>query len=143
MRLSDAAARSRFASANVARLATVRRDGRPHLVPITFAWLEPDLIVTAVDHKPKSTSKLTRLDNIRANPNVSVLADHYGEDWSRLWWARADGHAGIVESGDERARAIDALRAKYEQYRDNPPSGPVIIIAVKKWIGWSANRETM
>lgn len=123
---------------SVARLATVREDGRPHLVPITFASLEPDLIVTAVDHKPKSTARLSRLDNVRANPHVSVLADHYSDDWRRLWWVRADGRATIAESGDEWDRAIGALRDKYVQYRDNPPTGSVIEITVDKWTGWSA-----
>lgn len=127
-----------MADANVARLATVRRDGRPHLVAITFAWLEPDLIVSAVDHKPKSTAKLSRLDNVRANPHVSVLADHYSDDWRRLWWVRADGRATVAESGDEWERAIHALRDKYVQYRDDPPDGPAIVISVEGWSGWSA-----
>lgn len=138
MRLGADLCRSWMADASVARLATVGRDGRPHLVPITFAWLEPDLIVTAVDHKPKSTAKLARLNNIRANPGVSVLADHYSDDWRELWWVRADGEAAITESDDERGRAIDALCAKYEQYQGNVPEGPVIVITVDNWTGWSA-----
>ncbi len=129
-----------MAGARVAHLATVRPDGRPHIVPITFALLEPDLIVTAVDHKPKSTANLARLDNIRANPNVSVLADRYSDDWRGLWWVRADGHAAVVESGEEWDGAIGALSGKYRQYRSNPPSGPAIVVAVGTWTGWSATR---
>lgn len=124
----------------MARLATVRPDGRPHLVPITFALPEPDLIVTAVDHKPKSTARLTRLDNIRANPNVSVLADRYSDDWRGLWWVRADGHAAVVDSGEQWEGAIGALGDKYRQYRGDPPSGPAIVVMVQTWTGWSAMR---
>lgn len=138
MRLGADLCRSWMSDAAVARLATVRPDGRPHLVPITFAWLEPDLIVTAVDHKPKSTRQLSRLDNIRANPHVSVLADHYSNDWRELWWVRADGEAAITDSGDEWQWAIAALCAKYEQYQSKVPDGPVIVIAVNAWNGWSA-----
>jgi len=92
------AARDLFTGASVARLATVRPDGRPHLVPIVFA-VAGDVIVTAVDEvKPKRTRALARLANIAAEPRVSVLADHYDEDWTRLWWVRADGTATVVGS---------------------------------------------
>ena len=90
-------ARERFASARVARLATTGPDG-PHIVPIVFA-LAGDTIYHAVDHKPKRTTALKRLANLRADPRASVLADAYDEDWTRLWWARADGVARILAPG--------------------------------------------
>jgi PPOX class probable F420-dependent enzyme len=88
MRLSAAEARSRFAGARVARLATVSATGVPHLVPVTFAVLG-ERIVFVVDDKPKSTTRLRRLDNIAARPTVCLLVDIYDDDWTRLWWARA------------------------------------------------------
>lgn len=131
-------ARERFEAARVARLATVAGDGRPHVVPITFA-LDGQLIVTAVDHKPKRTTALKRLANIAENPRVSVLVDEYDDDWSRLWWARADGTASVVEpEPQERERLAQLLAARYEQYRAQPPAGPAILIAVERWSGWSA-----
>jgi PPOX class probable F420-dependent enzyme len=131
-------ARSLFASARVARLATVDSEGRPHLVAITFA-ADGDEIVTAVDHKPKRTTRLRRLANIEGNPRVSVLADHYEDDWSRLWWARADGAARIVEpGGEEHARAVGELAARYAQYDERVPDGPAIVISVSRWSGWRA-----
>jgi PPOX class probable F420-dependent enzyme len=133
-------ARGLFASARVARLATVDADGRPHLVPITFA-LHGDDIVTAVDHKPKRTTRLRRLVNIEANPRVSVLADQYEDDWSRLWWARADGTARIVEPGaSEHERAVSRLAARYPQYEEQRPSDSVILVSVSRWSGWRAAR---
>ncbi|MGW3348973.1 TIGR03668 family PPOX class F420-dependent oxidoreductase [Nonomuraea rubra] len=130
-------AQARFRSAKVARLAWAGPDGAPRLVPITYALLGAR-IVTAVDHKPKTTTHLRRLSHIRANPAVSVLADHYEDDWTRLWWVRADGRAVVLEQGDDRERALDALVARYAQYRERRPAGPVILVEVTRWSGWAA-----
>jgi PPOX class probable F420-dependent enzyme len=137
--MNAAAARERFASARVARLATVGADGRPHLVPIVFA-VDGDRVVHAVDHKPKRTTALRRLDNIAAQPRVALLADAYDDgDWSRLWWVRADGVARVLEPGCEAARAAVALLCeRYAQYRVTPPAGPVVAVDVERWTGWQA-----
>jgi PPOX class probable F420-dependent enzyme len=132
-------ARSRVAAARVARLATRTPTGRMDLVPITFA-LVADRLVTAVDHKPKTTTQLKRLDNIRANPEVSILVDRYDdEDWTELWWVRLRGLATVVASGDERAAGLAALVAKYPQYRRQPPAGDVILVDLVGWQWWSAS----
>lgn len=137
MRLSGADARARFAAARVARLATTGADGQPHLVPIVFALSPADVLYTAVDAKPKTTTALRRLANIVANPRVAVLVDHYDEDWTRLWWVRADGSARLASTA-EAANALALLTARYTPYRDEPPPGPVIAIEVTRWTGWSA-----
>jgi PPOX class probable F420-dependent enzyme len=134
MRLSPAAARDRFAGARIARLATVSAAGVPHLVPVTFAVLG-ERIVFVVDDKPKTTTRLRRLDNIAARPAVCLLVDVYDEDWTRLWWARADGTATVL---DTDAAAVDALAARYPAYVENRPSGPVVSIEVTRWTGWAA-----
>ena len=125
------------ASARVGRLVTVAPDGRPRVVPFCFA-LDGDTLYSAVDHKPKSTVHLRRLDDIRRQPEATVLVDHYEEDWSRLWWVRVRGAARVVDAGAEQARARDLLAAKYEQYRAVPPAGPVIVVAIEEWVGWSS-----
>ena len=137
VRLSEEEARARLSAARVARLATTGTDGQPHLVPVTFA-VDGDLIYTAVDHKPKTTASLRRLRNIRENPRVALLADHYADDWDTLWWVRADGSARVVEHGQATARPIDVLTARYEQYRHFRPTGPVIVVQVERWTGWAA-----
>lgn len=137
MRLDAAHARARFAHAGVAHLATADGTGQPHLVAIVFAMGESDVLFSAVDRKPKTTSKLKRLANIASNPRVAVLADQYDEDWNRLWWVRADGAARIA-SGAEAEAALDLLVGKYPQYVDDRPSGPVLAVDVAKWTGWSA-----
>jgi PPOX class probable F420-dependent enzyme len=134
-------ARERLTGARVAYLATVTADGRPHVVPCTFAVLDHATIVSAVDHKPKRTTALRRLANIAANPQAALLADHYDEDWRALWWARADGAAEVHEPGSRpelRAAAVHALAARYPPYRARPPEGPLIVMAVDRWSGWSA-----
>jgi len=137
--VTEAEARRRFATAEVARLATVGPDGRPHVVPIVFA-VAGDTIYSAVDHKPKRTTALKRLANVVENPHVAVLADHYEQDWRRLWWVRADGTGRVLEPGDEEARSAVALLAdRYPQYRERPPAGPVLAVDVKRWTGWSAS----
>src|SRR6478672_10376236 len=124
--------RRRVAFAPVARLATVRADGHPHVVPVCFA-VDDNRIVSVVDHKPKSTSLLRRLDNVRAHPAVSLLVDHYDDDWTRLWWVRVDGTAIVRDVGTEHESAIDLLAAKYTQYRDLRPVGSVLEITALRW----------
>src|SRR5204862_1297005 len=88
----------KLAAARVARLATTDPDGRPHLVPIVFA-LDGDTLYTAVDRKPKRSARLRRVENARARPDVTVLVDHYDEDWERLWWIRLRGRARVLDDG--------------------------------------------
>ncbi|MFI7672407.1 TIGR03668 family PPOX class F420-dependent oxidoreductase [Actinophytocola sp. NPDC049390] len=135
MRLDEERARSLFGAARVARLATVDGQGQPHLVPVVFA-VRGTVIVLAVDRKPKQSNDLRRLRNIRANPRVSLLADHYDENWSRLWWVRADGVA-TIRTGAEVVEPVDWLTAKYHQYLTRPPPGPVIWVDVSTWRGWA------
>jgi PPOX class probable F420-dependent enzyme len=135
--MSQDDARSRFAAARVARLASASVDAQPHLVPIVFA-LDGDVLYSAVDGKPKSTTSLRRLANIDANPAVCVLVDHYSEDWTQLWWARADGTGRIAAAG-EVTHAVQLLTARYPVYADEPPPGPVLAVDVTRWSGWAAS----
>lgn len=130
-----AEARALFEAARVARLATVDEQGLPHLVPVVFA-MRGDTVVFAVDHKPKRTTNLRRLRNIEATGRVSLLVDHYDEDWTRLWWVRADGTARVL-SDDDRDEPVGWLVAKYDQYTGRPPAGPVVRIDVTTWRGWA------
>ena len=128
--------RSLVASWPVARLATVREDGRPRVVPCCFA-LDGDTLYSAVDGKPKRSQRLGRLDDVGVNPAVSLVVDHYADDWTRLWWARLDGRATVLDDGPEWQRAVELLRAKYTQYREHPPGGAVIAVRIEDWKTWS------
>jgi PPOX class probable F420-dependent enzyme len=127
-----------LSAARVARLATVEPDGRTHLVPITFA-LERDTLYSAVDRKPKGSQRLRRIENARARPDVTILVDHYEENWRRLWWVRLRGRARVLDDGQERERALALLAEKYRQYREQPPDGPVLAVDVTDVRSWSAD----
>jgi PPOX class probable F420-dependent enzyme len=102
--------------------------------------VEGDRIYSAVDDKPKRTPHLQRLANIASDPRVSVLVDHYEEDWSKLWWVRADGRAQVLLQGakqeHERDHAFDLLAERYRAYRERRPSGALIRVDVERWTTW-------
>jgi len=131
---------ARFAAAPVARLATLRPDGSPRLVPITFVLVD-GLVCSAIDAvKPKRTARLARLDDVRRDPRVGLIVDRYDDDWSHLWWVRLDGHASVREphSGGLSTTAGEALRAKYPAYRDVELAGPLLVVRPLRWTGWTA-----
>jgi PPOX class probable F420-dependent enzyme len=134
--VSPEEARGRFAAARLARLATADAAGRPHLVPIAFA-VEGDTVYSAVDAKPKRTRELRRLANVRENPAVALLVDHWDEeDWSRLWWVRAEGVGRVLGAQEPEAiRAAALLRERYPAQRE---AGEVLAVAVTRWSGWAA-----
>jgi PPOX class probable F420-dependent enzyme len=135
--LADEEARRRFGIARVAHLATVRADGRAHVVPVVFA-LDGDVAYSIADPKPKRSLDLLRHRNIGAHPKVSLLVDEYHEPWEGIWWVRADGSARVVEDGPERDLAIDLLRAKYPQYAEwTTPFGAATVITIERWSSWS------
>jgi PPOX class probable F420-dependent enzyme len=139
MALTEEQLRGRFAEARVLRLGTADAAGKPHLVPATFAVVG-DVVAIAVDHKPKRHVNLKRLRNVGENPAVTILVDHFDEDWDRLWWVRADGEARVIEN-ELAYELVDALVDKYEQYRERRPAGPVIEIQVNRWSGWVAKQD--
>jgi PPOX class probable F420-dependent enzyme len=128
----------RLTVARVAYLATVRADGRPHVVPIVFATDDDRMIYSIADPKPKSGLDLARHRNIIANPSVSLLVEHYDEAWEHLWWVRADGTARVVEDGPERDTSIRLLKAKYPQYETwSTPFGAASVITVGRLSSWA------
>jgi PPOX class probable F420-dependent enzyme len=135
--VNEQEARRRFAAAQVARLGTVGLDARPHIVPVVFA-VEGDRIYSGIDEKPKRDGRLKRLRNISENPAVSMLVDHYEDDWEKLWWVRADGDGRIVEDDEEIRHARELLLAKYPQYRElELDIGGAIAVDVARWSFWS------
>ena len=134
--METAEVRRRFAASPVARMSTVRPDGGPHIVPIVFA-LVGDTVFSAVDAKPKRSTELQRLVNVRAEPRCALLVDRYDADWRRLWWMRADGHGEVVDVPTTEHPGIQALVQRFPQYRDEPPSGPLLVVTVQRWTGWT------
>jgi PPOX class probable F420-dependent enzyme len=121
-------------------MATVNMSGDADLVPITFAMVDGTRLVTAVDHKPKTTTSLGRLANIRRHPVVTVLADHYDPDeWDALWWVRVRGTASVLAPDDPgHAAAVAPLVAKYVQYAGREPAGAAVVVDLHEVRGWAA-----
>jgi len=123
-------------SQRVAHLATASADGRPHVVPVCFAYLDGHIYI-AIDEKPKRSLRLKRLRNIEANPQVAIVLDRYDEDWSRLAWVLVQGTAVVLDSGPEHARALAALREKYPPYLEMALEGrPVISVTAERVSSW-------
>ena len=119
----------------VARLGTADADGAVRLVPVCFAVVD-GWLASVVDHKPKRTGQLRRLDDMRAAGRATVLVDHYEDDWSRLWWVRVRGRAEVIEDGSPWDHAVAVLQAKYAPYRERPPTGAVWRVAMDELRWW-------
>lgn len=130
---------ARLAETPVGHLATADAAGRPHVIPVCFAY-DGQHIYSVLDAKPKrgSLTGLRRVRNILANPQVALVIDHYDDDWSQLWYLLIHGHAELIQNGDEPATAIALLRQKYPQYREMDLEGnPVIRITPERATGWA------
>ena len=123
----------------VGHLATADGDGRPHVIPFCFIHHQGH-VYCVLDAKPKSSGlmRLRRVRNILENPRVSLVIDHYEDDWSRLWFLLVHGAAELLEPGPEHASALARLRSKYPQYRDmDLDENPMIKITPERATGWS------
>jgi PPOX class probable F420-dependent enzyme len=127
-----------LATARVGHLATASRDGRPHVVPVCFAWLPP-YIYSAIDGKPKRTTLLRRLRNIAETGRAAIVVDRWSEDWKKLSYVLVEGAAVVLDDGRERDEALVLLTAKYPQYDDLPLAGnPVIRLTAEHTVEWHA-----
>ena len=134
----------RFLSAHRrAILVTIAPDGRPRPVPVCFVLADDAAILyTPLDDKPKQTDdpmRIARVRDIERDPRVSILADHWDEEWSRLGWLRAEGRATLLDPGAEQAGAVAALRARYPQYLTHRlDDRPLIRIEIDRVTTWGA-----
>ena len=131
-------------AARVGRLATADSDGRPHVIPVCFAF-DGEVIYIVLDQKPKSVelTRLRRVRNILSNPQASLVVDHYDEDWLELRYVLVSCHADLLDGeGEEEARAVSMLRGKYQQYREMDLGGnPVIKLTPQRFSAWSFSGE--
>lgn len=126
--------------ARVGHLATATKKGRPHVIPICYAF-DGKTIYSSLDEKPKRTTpeNMRRVKNITANPRIALVVDLYSENWRELRYVIVQGVAEIVREGKEHERAIRLLREKYSQYLSmSLEERPIIRIAPSKIIAWRA-----
>ena len=135
--------RALLESEPVARLATLARDGRPHLVPVCFALLDEPagpVLAMPLDEKPKRPGRLARIANLQNDPRATLLVDRYDDDWSRLAWVRLDVDAVVLERGASWPEALAALRARYPQYRTMDLEAlPVVRFVPVRIVSWFAS----
>ena len=126
----------------VGHLATADASGTPHVVPLCYARIGDRLYFVA-DDKPKRRGPraLKRLANIAANPRVALVVDDYDADWTRLAYLLLHLDAAVVDDEAEYASALDALRARYPQYRSMPlarATHPMVRMTPRRWHLWRA-----
>jgi PPOX class probable F420-dependent enzyme len=123
-------------TARVGRLGLLDLDGAPRVLPVTFAVAE-GRIWSAIDRKPKRSKEPARLRFMRRDPRAALTVDRYADDWDDLAWVQVLGAVAIVEVKDG-ARGLEALRAKYEPYREDPPPGPLLALRPERYLWWRA-----
>jgi PPOX class probable F420-dependent enzyme len=122
-----------LAAERVARLALLDEQDLPRVLPVTFAVWE-GAVWSAIDRKPKRTAEPARVRRLRRRPEAALLVDRYDDDWSRLAWVELRGSVSIEPAGP----ALEALAARYEQYRAEPPPGPLLRLEVERATWWRA-----
>jgi PPOX class probable F420-dependent enzyme len=127
-------ARELVISARVARLGLLDERDRPRVLPVTFAVFE-DALWTAIDRKPKRSAEPARVRRLRRRPEATLLVDAYFDDWSRLEWVELSGRVSILDASDA-GDAVEALAAKYSQYRTEPPPGPLLRLSPEGFACW-------
>lgn len=138
MRLTDDDARARLAAHHHAVLATVHATRGVDAVPVVFALDDDGFVGIPVDTvKPKQSNDLQRIRNVEADPRATLLAEHWDDDWSRLWWVRAELR-WEPEPDSPRVDALaELLAGRYSQYRDRP-FAQVLVFRMVGVTGWSA-----
>jgi PPOX class probable F420-dependent enzyme len=122
--------------ARVGRLGLLDEEGAPRVLPVTFAVAE-GRIWSAIDQKPKRAGEPARLRFLRRDPRAALTVDRYSDDWAELAWVQVLGRVSILQLDDGRV-GLEALSAKYEQYRVEAPPGPLLALQPERYLWWRA-----
>ncbi len=127
----------------LAHLSYLDDRDRPRVIPVTFAVADEE-VWTAIDQKPKRkpADEIARVRYLRRRPEAALCADHYEDDWSRLAWVQVMASVGVLGAGDGAVQgALASLRAKYDQYVDDPPDGPFLRLRPERVLYWRASED--
>jgi PPOX class probable F420-dependent enzyme len=111
-------------------------DGAPRVLPVTFAVAE-GWIWSAIDQKPKREGEPARLRFLRRDPRAALTVDRYSDNWAELAWVQVLGSVRILDVADGPV-GMEALSAKYEQYREESPPGPLLALEPERYLWWRA-----
>lgn len=115
-------------------MSTIARDGSAHSVPVVFARIGNE-IVSPIDHKPKTGEVMARVKNLARDDRVTLLVDHWDEDWTRVGWLMVRGR-GVVEPDAEMSR-MKALNERYHQYSPDERHDALITIRPTRLLWWT------
>ena len=123
-------------TARVAHLGLLDGDGRPRVLPVTYA-VAGGVIWSAVDQKPKRVpgEELARVRWLRASPRAALTVDRYDDDWSKLAWVQVLVSVSIEPVRDD---VLDALARRYPAYRELAPGGPLLRLSPERVLWWRA-----
>ena len=129
-------AREMLGAARVGRLGLLDVGDHPRVLPVTFTVAE-DCVWSAIDRKPKRAGEPARVRRLRRRPAAALLVDRYDDDWSLLAWVEVRGAVSIL-APEEAPEALGALVAKYPQYAEQRPQGPLLRLAPERFAWWRA-----
>jgi hypothetical protein len=140
MRLTEDDARARLAEHEHGILCTVHATRGVDAVPVAYAVDADGYVGVPIDRvKPKASTHLQRERNLEADPRATLLVEHWDrDDWSRLWWVRAElrWHA---DAASIRATSLaDLLALRFSQYRDRPFER-ILVLRIVGVSGWAAS----
>lgn len=139
MRLAEDDARARLLAHDHGILCTVHAERGVDAVPVAYAVDDDGCVGVPVDLvKPKASLRLQRERNLEADPRATLLVEHWDlDDWSRLWWVRAELRWQEDADADRRENLAALLAERYAQYRDHP-FARVLVLCTVRVVGWSA-----
>ena len=104
VRMDDAEV-AEFLAANLrARVSTVRKDGSPHVVPVTYVLLDGDLAFWADNISQK-------MANLRRDPRIAAVVDD-GVEFQELRGVELSGTADLTTEDVTNDRIADLFAAK-------------------------------
>jgi PPOX class probable F420-dependent enzyme len=142
MRLAPTEAKARLAEDDHGILCTLHAGRGIDAVPVVFVVDEDDFVGVPVDLvKPKSSGRLQRERNLEADPRATLLVEHWDrEDWSQLWWVRAELRSEAEPPPGREAALAELLASRYRQYRDQP-FARVLVLRIVGLTGWAARPD--
>jgi hypothetical protein len=141
MRLTEAEARARLVAHDHGVLCTVHAARGVDAVPVVYALDDDGYLGVPVDQvKPKASSHLQRERNLQVDPRATLLVEHWDrDDWSQLWWVRAELRWQPEGASDRTENLAHALAGRYPQYRGRP-FHRLLVFRLVGFIGWTATR---
>lgn len=108
------------------------------LTPVVYATVDVFVGSPVDEVKLKSSLRLQRERNLEADARATLLVERWDrDDWSGLWWVRAELR-WVGEDAGDRARVLSGLLAQqFPQYRDEPFAN-VLVFELVNATGWSA-----